>query len=577
MRHKIIIGRSATGPVGMDLDTLLRTRLLVQANSGGGKSWLLRLLAEQIFGKVPIIIIDPEDEFSSLREKFGFVLVGKGGETPADPRSAELVAQKLLELNASAVCNIADLKPAARHRWVRLFLEAIMDAPRKLWRPRVIMPDEAHLFCPEKGQGESEAFAAMQDLVTRGRKRGLCPMLFTQRLAKISKNVTAELLNRLVGMTFEDVDLDRAADLLSVPRREREPFCRQMKTMDPGSFFGLGRAISKDRILVKVGKVKTTHPELGSRAYAAGPPPAPSRIRALLPKLKDLPQEAEEKALSIVDLRKEIRSLKGQLVAVKQVAKRTTDQVARRTKPVEIPMISVKRLARIEKLIVRVKGTADAFEAMRDQLREANKELLASMGKITKLADQVPPRPLPLPDPPPFKAPKNEPCAMPKNEQNGLAPAKKKILRALADFAGIGRFEISKTWVAARAEQSIRSSTFQKHLLDLENLHFVERRPGGLVALSKEGRESMTDGSTPLSTAAMVSSCRRILTSSQAVLFDIIVKEHPGDISRAELATLAAVGLKSSTYGANLTALKSAGMIEYRPGAVVAADWIFVD
>ena len=34
----------------IDLDSLLNTRLLVQANSGGGKSWLLRRILEQSHG-----------------------------------------------------------------------------------------------------------------------------------------------------------------------------------------------------------------------------------------------------------------------------------------------------------------------------------------------------------------------------------------------------------------------------------------------------------------------------------------------------------------------------------------------
>ena len=106
---KIEIGRAQGRAVTLDLATLLGTRLLVQANSGGGKSWLLRRLAEQLFGKVPVWITDPEGEFASLRERFGFVLVGKGGETPVDPRTAPLVAHKLLELGASAVFDLYDL------------------------------------------------------------------------------------------------------------------------------------------------------------------------------------------------------------------------------------------------------------------------------------------------------------------------------------------------------------------------------------------------------------------------------------------------------------------------------------
>lgn len=310
---KIVIGKSSGQSVYLDLDVLLRTRLLIQANSGGGKSWVLRRLAEQLFGKIPVIIIDPEGEFVTLREKYGYVLVGKGGETPADSRSAAMLAHKLLELRASAVCDIYELKPQARHVWVRLFLESLVDAPKNLWRPTIVIVDESHVYCPEKGQGESEAAESMKDLVTRGRKRGFCAIFATQRLAKLSKNASAEMLNRLVGQTFEDNDQERAADLLSVPRSERNEFFRRMRVIEPGNFWALGRAVAKERILVQIGKVETTHPEPGTAAYSAEPPPAPDKVKALLPKLADLPRAAEEQARTVADLKSEVRSLKAQL------------------------------------------------------------------------------------------------------------------------------------------------------------------------------------------------------------------------------------------------------------------------
>src|SRR6266849_8842621 len=92
--------------VGIDLSTLIDTRLLVQANSGGGKSWLLRRLLEQSHGKVQQIAIDMEGEFSTLREKYDYILAGKEGDTPADPKSAGLLARKLLELQASAIIDL---------------------------------------------------------------------------------------------------------------------------------------------------------------------------------------------------------------------------------------------------------------------------------------------------------------------------------------------------------------------------------------------------------------------------------------------------------------------------------------
>lgn len=80
--------RFEIGPgVTCDLDRLVDTRLLVQANSGGGKSWLLRRILEQTHGQVQHLVIDPEGEFASLRERFDYVLAAKhGGDTAAGRR-----------------------------------------------------------------------------------------------------------------------------------------------------------------------------------------------------------------------------------------------------------------------------------------------------------------------------------------------------------------------------------------------------------------------------------------------------------------------------------------------------------
>jgi len=312
---KIIIGTSKGKNVGFDIEELLVSRLLVQANSGGGKSFLLRRLLEQGFGKVQEIVIDPAGEFATLREKFGFVLVGEHGETPADVRSAGLVAEKLLELRASAVCDLYSLKPHERHVWVRLFLAAVMNAPKRLWHPVIFVVDEAHKFCPEKGEGESEAKEMMLSLTSDGRKYGFCAVWATQRLAKLDKSGASELTNVLIGPTFMDIDLARAHKALGIVPKDQAAFNAEMKTLAPGHFWALGRAISKTRELVRIGTIQTTHPTAGGK-QSAEPPPPPEKIKALLPKLADLPQEAETKARTEAEFKREIRELKKQLSAV---------------------------------------------------------------------------------------------------------------------------------------------------------------------------------------------------------------------------------------------------------------------
>ncbi len=87
----IVIGHNDQNKsVALDLDILIRTRLLVQANSGGGKSWLLRRFAEETFGKVPLIIIDPEGEFATLREKFGFDSIQAGSSVLLEKSGSQM-------------------------------------------------------------------------------------------------------------------------------------------------------------------------------------------------------------------------------------------------------------------------------------------------------------------------------------------------------------------------------------------------------------------------------------------------------------------------------------------------------
>ncbi len=394
---KIIIGKSGRKPIVLDLATLLKTRALIQAGSGGGKSWLLRRLAEQLFGKVQTLIIDREGEFASLREKYGFVLAGEDGDTATDVRSARLLAERLLELQASAVCDLYEAfrtKPGNRRAWVRGFLEGIMDAPKKFWRPLAVIVDEAHLFCPQESPKaasmiEREIISgckdAMVSLATAGRKRGYCAIWATQRLAKLDKDASAELLNRFVGNTIEDVDVDRAADLMSVSRDEKAEFKKSIKNLDPGDFYGFGRAVSKNRILIHIGPVMTTHPESGSAKYAAKPPPAPGKILHLLPKLKDLPKAVETKAKNEGELQKEIQTLRIQLKAAQKatpvVKPSKLSAPVTTVKKVEIPIWKPRDLARLEKAMAHADSAAGKIQnevphlrGFADQIRETLKK-----------------------------------------------------------------------------------------------------------------------------------------------------------------------------------------------------------
>lgn len=256
MTPHIDIGRGSDGQaIGIDLAELLATRLLVQGNSGSGKSHLLRRLLEECAGQVQQIIIDPEGDFVTLADAFDHVVIDAGAYSA---REIEELALRVRQHRASVVLALDELEVEAQIRCAALFLTALFDAPREHWYPALVVVDEAQMFAPAAAGEMADdtrrlTLAAMTNLMCRGRKRGLAGIVATQRLAKLAKNVAAEASNFLMGRTFLDIDMARAADLLGMDRRQAE----RIRDLQRGQFLGLGPAISRRPVAVSVGPVRT--------------------------------------------------------------------------------------------------------------------------------------------------------------------------------------------------------------------------------------------------------------------------------------------------------------------------------
>jgi hypothetical protein len=242
-----------SGPAMLDVNELIATRLLVQGNSGSGKSYLLRRLLEQSAENVQQIIIDPEGDFASLDE-FGHVVID------ANRSESELVAiaERVRQQRVSCDLNLENLDIDQQMRAAATFLNALFEAPRKFWFPALVVVDEAQLFAPAAAGEVDDAsrrvsLGAMTNLMCRGRKRGLSGIIATQRLAKLAKNVAAEASNFLMGRTFLDIDMARAADLLGIERAKAEQF----RDLERGQFIALGPALSRRPMTVAIGSVKT--------------------------------------------------------------------------------------------------------------------------------------------------------------------------------------------------------------------------------------------------------------------------------------------------------------------------------
>ena len=305
---KVIYDVTTNKAVPIDLDKIIKGRALFQANSGGGKSYLLRRFLEQSHGHVQQIIIDPEGEFHSLREKYEYLLIGKdNADIQIDTRHAPLMARKLMETNANAILDLYEMSHFERIRFVKVFLDALVNLPKSLWHPAIIVIDEIHVFAPESSKGRSESLESVASLASRGRKRGYALVGATQKLSKFHKDVASELNTKFTGRCTLDIDQKRAAQDLGIKHHT------ELRNLDY-EFHAYGPAIDSE-VKIKSYPVDTTHADIGIVKYTIA---NPNKIRSLLANFAELPQEAENELKTTDDLKRKIQEQKNEIIQLKK-------------------------------------------------------------------------------------------------------------------------------------------------------------------------------------------------------------------------------------------------------------------
>lgn len=562
--------------VSIDLDKLIESRLLVQANSGGGKSWAIRRIIEQSFGKKQIIVIDPEGEFGNMRSEFDFVYAGKGGDAPVESRSAALLAHRLLELKASAIIDLYELPPQERKHFVKLFCEAIVNAPKELWHDVIIVIDEAHVFAPEKDQ--SESLSSIIDLASRGRKRGYCVVLATQRPAKLNKDAAAECNNKLIGRASLDIDRKRASEELGFSSKEQ---VLSLRDLNPGEFYVFGPAISRDVEKTHIGDVKVKPAKRG--AAKAGIPAPSATVKKILGKLANLPQEAAKEAQTVAELRAELALLKKNRPLLKvETPQLIVDQraieraVAARDSEWKVKLEEgqreIRRLAQIiNKVSTMVGGEQSSMVISAPELPKTSRKAPESVGFTMKKKGGYNP-PL-TSDSEPLQLARHDPGFAERSE--GISGPEQRILDAIALSESIGITEPEQTAVAFLAGYTYGGGGFNNPRGALKTKGLVEYR-GARIALTEAGRAFAHTPETPLTREEMHSKVLSILPGPEQKLLKPLLEAYPEAVSNEDLA--AASGYTNGSGGFNNPKgrLRTLGLIDYpSSGYSRAKDLLF--
>jgi len=517
-------------PVRLDIPRLVDTRLIVQSNSGGGKSWLLRLIAEEAAPHVQVVILDPEGEFPTLRERFDFALVGKGGEIAAETRTAGLLARHLAELRFNAVIDLYDLSLPDKRLFVRLFLESLLAVPRVHWHPLLLMLDEAHKFAPESGKVEStNAVIALMD---SGRKRGFAGCISTQRLSKLHKDVSAEANNVFMGRTWQDLDQERAGDILGMRKADRI----MLRDLAPGEFYTFGPAVFPGGVnRFKVGKVQTTHPQPGQR-HKMDVPRASAAIREIVKKIGDLPAQATEEATALVTAQRRINELERALHA-RPIILTAPALPPLPPQQIQVPIFKNGEVDRLEKIIKTLTVLADNLPTVASQLAEVG------MGIRSALISARTPAPAraPIAAPPAISQEHSAPvvAGMVKMDK-----ARRAVMTVLAQYP-MGR---AKNQLALLSGYAVNGGGFANAISGLRSAGFLSGGKDRIVA-TPSGFAALGEW-TPLPTGpALRDYWLTQLSKAERACLSVLIENYPQEMHKDEIAIRA--GYTPGTGGVN--------------------------
>lgn len=527
----------------LNLDSLVGDHLCIVANSGGGKSGLVRKVLEATHGEIQQIVFDPEDEFYTLRTDFDFIIAGgPDGDCPATVENAAAMATLLLTTGASAVIQLNHLKAYSQELFVAAFLEAVMEAPQKLWHPCMFVMDEAHRWAPQNGG--SAAFEAVKELMSRGRKRGFTGVLVSQRVAKIDKNVTDSVNNWALGRVGQATDRDTIAKVLGFKPSSDE--ARGLQSLAPRMFWVFGQAFGATTArLMRVGDVETAILKAG-QAKPPTPPP-PEALKKLLGGLRAPP------APGVPD--------KG-------------------SAPVE-PLSEAARAAiRAEGFVEgEAKGMAEGLKVgwtgALTHMRLAL-DMLESQPMDAPKNDVVFQKPAPPVNM--IKRAADPPKAGPTPEVRthpALTGAQQRVVDAISWWEALGVKPVDRRRVALRAGISPNSSTLGVYVSQLTALCVVEIPTPGTLGLTGAGR-GMAVVYPKINPKEVRTMAANFLSGQPRRLFEILAEAYPEELHRHVLADELGVSRTSSTLGVYISEVTKYGFVEVSsPGMVRAAAFLF--
>jgi len=207
-------------------DHLISQPLAEVGIRNSGKSYQAGKICEDLCEvKQPFVVIDPEGEYWTLRERYP-VIVAAVGQAVGRPKgykadltitsdTAPALARRVAEKGYSLVLDLRNATMAQGYDVLGSFLESLYQVEAEFNRPLVVIMEEAHVLVPEIGRirlpdmrkAQEKVIYWTYEVAARGRHRGLGYICIARRAAEVAKAVLSQCPNRIIFKLVDPSDL----------------------------------------------------------------------------------------------------------------------------------------------------------------------------------------------------------------------------------------------------------------------------------------------------------------------------------------------------------------------------------
>jgi uncharacterized protein len=160
----------------------------ILAKRGAGKTYTAAVMVEEMLkAGLQLVVVDPVGVWWGLRSSADgqheglpiVIMGGEHGDLPLEVGAGELIADVVVDERLSVVLDLSPFRKGEQTRFMTDVAERLYQKNRQ---PLHLVLDEADAFAPQRPmKGQERLLGAIEDLVRRGRARGLGVTLVTQR------------------------------------------------------------------------------------------------------------------------------------------------------------------------------------------------------------------------------------------------------------------------------------------------------------------------------------------------------------------------------------------------------------